>query len=49
MVKDPTSRDVWCAYATACYLAGDYATCVSIVESMFRFDKEDTKKPMSVL
>ena len=47
LLKDPSNKDSWTAYATACYIHDDLATCISCVESILRFDAEDTKKQMN--
>lgn len=46
-MKDPSSKEVWTAYATACFIAKDYLTTVSTCESIIKFDDADDKKPMS--
>ncbi len=46
LIKDPTSKEVWAAYATACYLSNDFLTVISTVESILRFNAEDEKRPL---
>lgn len=47
LVRDPSSKEVWAAYATACFLSKDYNTTVSTCESIVKFDDNDDKKKMS--
>ena len=50
LVRDPSSKEVWTAYATGCYLAKEYESCQSSCETILRFEEEDLKaKLMSPL
>lgn len=51
LVKDPNSKDVWTNFAVSCYLAEDYETTISTIETILKFNDEDklVKKQMSPL
>lgn len=40
-MKDPNSKEVWTNYAVSCYLAEDYETTISTIETILRFNDED--------
>lgn len=46
LVAHPENRDVWQAYAVACYMNKDFANCLSTIDSILKFIQEqaDSKK-----
>lgn len=44
LVKDPSVRENWIAYAAASYMAKNYDICLSTIESILKINVEETDK-----
>jgi len=43
LMKNSDQIESWTSYAISCYLAGDIDSCLSSMESIFRFEAEAKK------